>query len=193
MSQVKFLTKLTESFGAAGIPYVVVGSISSSIHGIPRFTRDIDVLIQVTGAQLSALLRILGEGCYASATAANEALRNHSMFNVVDYETGWKADLILLSPEPYEHEKFGRRTLMTYEGVEVYCLAPEDVILSKLRWSAITPSERQMRDACDVARVRWDVIDFDYLRRWAATLGLSEALETLLREAENLQPPETLP
>ncbi len=188
MTQAKFLKKLATLFEELAIPYVVVGSVSSSIHGEPRFTRDVDIVIKLTLAQLDRLIVDLATDCYISETAAREAWRNQTMFNVIDYETGWKADLIIFKPHPYETEEFNRRVVKTYEGVKIYCLAPEDVILSKLRWAEMASSERQMKDALDVARVCWQRLDFDYLKHWASELDVTVALETVIEEAKKMLP-----
>lgn len=40
----------------SNIPYMVTGSIASSVHGIPRATQDIDVVIDPTREQLLSLI-----------------------------------------------------------------------------------------------------------------------------------------
>jgi hypothetical protein len=193
MSQAVFLRKLTERLTRLGIDYMLVGSSSSSIHGEPRSTNDIDVVVKLSPAQLDRLVAEFSVDSYVSAAAAREALRNQTMFNVVDYETGWKADLIVLKRAPYDIEEFHRRISATYQGVEVYCATPEDVILSKLRWLGMTSSERQKKDALSVAQVCWNELDFSYLNRWAAELGIEALLAEVLQEAEKLKPPDDLP
>jgi hypothetical protein len=38
--------ELTDALTAAGIPYAVCGGVAVAIHGYPRFTRDIDLLVR---------------------------------------------------------------------------------------------------------------------------------------------------
>jgi hypothetical protein len=64
-----------------------------------------------------------------------------------------------------------------------------DIVLAKLEWDKITPSEKQQRDVLDVLKVRWHELDKTYLRKWAHELGVAEKLEDLLGEAERLQTP----
>ncbi len=42
---------LIEAFDAAGVPYAVCGGIAVAIHGFPRFTEDIDLLIHPSDEQ----------------------------------------------------------------------------------------------------------------------------------------------
>jgi hypothetical protein len=41
--QADFLARLTAKLSAAGIPFMLVGSVAASYHGHPRSTFDIDV------------------------------------------------------------------------------------------------------------------------------------------------------
>jgi hypothetical protein len=42
---------LIEAFDAASVPYAVCGGIAVAIHGYPRFTEDIDLLIHLSDEQ----------------------------------------------------------------------------------------------------------------------------------------------
>ena len=56
--------------------------------------------------------------------------------------------------------------------------------MTKLEWDKITPSERQVQDALNVAVVQWRTLDRVYLRRWAPLLGVADKLEEVLRKAD---------
>jgi hypothetical protein len=110
------------------------------------------------------------------------------MFNVIHLDSGWKADLIVRKDRPFSVEEFNRRQQVTLYGRTLPVTSAEDVILTKLEWDKITPSERQWRDALNVATVQWPTLDQAYLRRWAGVLGVSAKLEQLLRTADEQQP-----
>jgi hypothetical protein len=187
MTQEEFLIQIVGLLEQAGIPFMVAGSYSSSFHSQPRTTNDVDLVIDPTSEQLERFLALVGERFYTSAESAREALARRSMFNIVDFDEGWKADLIVRKDRPYSVEEFRRRQPHTLYGKPVPIAAPEDVILTKLEWNRITPSERQLRDALNVAAAQWPRLDQGYLRRWAVVLGVSDSLEQLLQEAEKLQ------
>jgi hypothetical protein len=65
-------------------------------------------------------------------------------------------------------------------GQSAYIARPEDVVLYKLRWYQITPSDRQLNDVVGILSVSSDAIDFDYLHRWAETISVSHILKPLL-------------
>jgi hypothetical protein len=189
MSQEAFLAAVARTLDAAGIPFMVVGSFGSSYHGRPRATHDLDVVIDPTPAQLDDFLKLLGDRYYLSAEAARDALQRRSMFNVIDFDEGWKADLIVRKDRPFSVEEFQRRQPGVLHGCSVPIASAEDVILTKLEWNKITPSERQLSDALSVAAAQGAGLDQAYLRKWAPALGVLETLEELLRQAEQLQPP----
>jgi hypothetical protein len=188
MTQAEVLLSIAAHLEAAGIPFMVVGSYSSSLHSQPRTTNDADVVIDPTPAQLDGFLSGLGADFYFSPEAAHEALARRDMFNVIELSGGWKVDLIVRKDRPFSAEEFARRQLRPLAGRTLPVASPEDVILSKLEWNRITPSERQLRDAVGVAVVQWATLDRAYLSRWAAVLGVGVTLAELLQAAEQQQP-----
>ena len=64
MSQKDFLARLVMKLENAGIPYMISGSFGSSLHGEPRATNDIDLIIAPTARQLNTFIQSLSEGYY---------------------------------------------------------------------------------------------------------------------------------
>jgi len=180
-----FLERLVGLLDAASTPYMVAGSFASTYHGVPRTTQDIDIVVEFTPTSLKRLLNLLPEDdYYVSDTAAADALRRRGQFNVIDLETGWKADLIVRKQRQFSIEEFARRQTAVLEGVSVFLASPEDTVLAKLEWAKNSGSERQLRDVAGVLHVMGSRLDSEYLARWAATLELEE----LLVRARGLDP-----
>jgi hypothetical protein len=188
MTQDEFLGAIADLLDAAGIPFMVAGSVGSSYHGHARTTADVDLVIDPTPEQLEHLLRLIGDRFYVSSEGAREALARRSLFHVIHFDEGWKADLIVRKERPFSAEEFARRKTVLLRGRAFPLASAEDVILTKLEWDRITPSERQVRDALEVAVVAWASLELAYLRRWAGPLGVAEKLEEVLRQAEAAQP-----
>jgi hypothetical protein len=187
MSQEAFLAEVADKLNAAGVPFMVTGSHGSGYHGQPRATNDLDLVIDPTAAQLDTFVASLGDDYYVSADAAREALSRRSMFNIINLKLGWKVDLIIRKNRPFSIEEFGRRQAGSIQGCQVPIVSPEDVILSKLEWDLITASDRQIRDALQVAMAKWTVLDQAYLHKWAPALGVLDKLNMLLQKAEQVQ------
>ncbi len=183
-SQENFLEKLIKKLNEQNIPYMLSGSVSSSLHGQPRATNDADIVIAPAEEQLIAFVKSLSDDYYVNPDAAREALKSNSMFNVVDIRNSWKADFIICKDRLFSREEFRRRRKADIMGLDVWVVSPEDVILSKLEWAKNSESGQQYRDALGVATVQYDCLDRDYLYKWAKELQLEGSLEQLLKQAK---------
>jgi hypothetical protein len=181
--QDEFLMKLVDLLEAARISYMLTGSVGSSFHGQPRATKDVDIIVAATKAQLERFLQSLGEGYYVSLNAAKDAFDRKSSFNVIDVESSWKADLIVCRERPFSKAEFRRRQNVNLMGTSLWVVSPEDVILSKLEWARNSLYEQQFRDALGVAIAQYDRLDKEYMRKWAKELHVESTVEQLLKEA----------
>jgi hypothetical protein len=155
---------------------MVVGSLASSVHGVPRTTHDADVVIAPSPDALAAFLDVMEQDFYVPRTAAAMALRERRTFNAVHLDTGFKLDFIVRKLRPYSDEEFRRRQEVPFEGGSCWFASPEDAILSKLEWARLTESDRHLRDADGIVRVQRDRLDWTYLRHWGRELGVLDLL-----------------
>jgi hypothetical protein len=181
---VTFATLLAEVIArldAAGVPYMVTGSLASSYHGEPRATLDVDVVIDPTPASLARLVDDLqGARFYVDRDAARRALDERSQFNVIG-PNALKVDFIIRKDRPFSVEEFGRRRPADLLGTRGFVVSAEDLVLAKLEWAAGSDSERQLRDAAAIVAVD-DALDEAYINRWADVLGVSAAWREIRRE-----------
>lgn len=169
---------------AARIPYMLTGSFASSYHGAPRATQDIDLVIAPTAEQLRALISGLPRTeYYVDEDAAFEAQRHEGQFNIVDFATGWKVDLIIQKRRPFSREEFARRELADFHGLQVAIATVEDVLLAKLEWANLGQSQRQLEDIATLLKVRSADLDRKYLAHWIGQLGLAAPWEAACRIA----------
>jgi len=160
---------------------MVSGGVATLAHGEPRFTADADIVIAPSREQLDRFVGLFrASEAYVSREAVSEALRERTVFNIIDSRSGWKADLVLLKGDPFSRTEFERRRPIETLGVRVIGVSPEDLVLSKLSWEKNSSSEKQLRDVAGILRIQRDVLDLEYLRRWAKELGVGETLEELL-------------
>jgi hypothetical protein len=152
---------------------MVTGSFASAYYGAPRSTQDIDIVIEADARQLRRLIDLLPPGeYYADIDAALAARTHESMFNVVDFSTGWKIDLIIRKSRQFSRVEFERRRKIILQDLELYAVSSEDLILSKLEWAKRSQSQRQITDAASLLRTRKDLLDRRYLEDWVKKLGL---------------------
>src|SRR5687768_17855964 len=92
----EFLRRVTAALDMNGVPYMLTGSLASSMYGIPRATNDIDIVIAPTREQLVSLVQLFQRvGLNVAPETALAAFRARSQFNVIDFPRGLKTDLIL--------------------------------------------------------------------------------------------------
>jgi len=173
MSASEVLRRISAALDRAGIAYMLTGSFASAHHGAPRSTLDIDVVIAANPEQLRTFVESLPSGeYYADLDAALEAHKRESLFNVIDLATGWKIDLIIRKSRAFSQAEFGRRQLVTLQGLPLFVASAEDVVIAKLEWSKLAQSQRQIEDVATIVRLRWESLDRPYLERWISDLNL---------------------
>jgi len=174
---------------ALGVPYVVGGSFASSLHGEPRSTNDVDVVVDLDLRTAPLFIKSLGEAFYADASAATEAVRAGASFNVIHIESAVKVDIFVAGADALDRERLRRRQRIVVNGVDnqatLYVDTAEDVVLRKLEWypRGGETSERQWRDVVAILRVQRR-LDDDYLRAWADRLGIADLLISALGQVE---------
>jgi hypothetical protein len=171
---------VTQALDAAGVPYVVVGSMAAARWGVARTTRDIDLVLVVDSELVDAVLTALDrEDIYVPRDAASAALAHGGSFNVLHAASGSKVDVFVVgADDEFERSRLDRRVRAEVVGVVSWVATAEDVILSKLRWRLDTRSEMQWRDCVEIAAV--NDLDREYLQRWAPQLGVVDDLANLL-------------
>src|SRR3954465_13756317 len=75
------------------IPYHVGGSFASSLHGVPRQTRDLDLVIDLPPARIPLFASRFQDEFYLDTEAISRAIQRHSHFNLIHLTTGFKIDL----------------------------------------------------------------------------------------------------
>ena len=84
MTFAELLAVVVERLDAAGIPYMVTGSLASSYYGEPRSTRDVDIVIDPDPAALDRLVADLASADFhVDLDAARAALASRSQFNAI--------------------------------------------------------------------------------------------------------------
>ncbi len=175
-------------FNSLDIPYLVGGSVASTLMGEPRATEDVDVVADLEIGKLIPLLQALQPRFYVSEDAVRDAIRFKRSFNLIDNDSLGKIDVFVLKDNAFPQIEFQRRRsqLVRQNPDQMLVLpTPEDIILQKLVWYRMTKNEsqRQWRDVLGVLKIQGDRLDFGYLQKWAGELSLSDLLETACTES----------
>lgn len=123
------LQDVFKSFQQHEVKYVVIGGIASILHGVPRATFDLDILIEATPENSKQLLNALLDAGLGTAglTSVEDVLANE----ITIFRDRVRVDVQTSTPgikfeEAWEHRKF-----VSYQGQDFFILSKEDLILSK--------------------------------------------------------------
>jgi hypothetical protein len=98
---------------------------------------------------------------------------------VISIAEAQKADMTIRRPDDWGESAFARQVCVRDPVLgPVWVSSPEDLIVAKLEFSGGGLSQRQMDDCRVVVRVRRD-LDWEYLERHAANLGLGDLREAI--------------
>lgn len=165
----------------AGVDFMAVGAIAAGAYGVPRSTRDVDLLLAVNV-----------EG---GVSAVIKALEPHVVFNpqVVFDTLTWgrrhvgqcrvgppfKVELFEVFEDPFVQSEFARRkqVFVPMLGRTTWLPTPEDVVVQKLRWGR----NKDLDDARDVLAVQGpETLDMAYVEKWCAEHGTTDRLRAAL-------------
>lgn len=187
MTQAELLRHLVESLEELGIDYMIVGSHASIYYGEPRFTQDVDVVVELTPSTLPGLLsRFPPTEFCVSEDAARDAVAQRGQFNLIHCASGVKIDVFIGKDTEYDRLRFTRRQrLPLFLGRDAYFARPEDVILYKLLYFREGGSERHLRDIAGMLAVSGPDIDARYVAEWARRLGVLDVWDATRRRVQD--------
>ncbi len=186
MQQIEFFTSVIRALNEIGVQYMLTGSVASNFYGQPRLTHDVDLAVVLTFGQIKVLAsKYPAPRYYLSEDAAAEAVKTRAMFNLIDSETGLKADFwIYDEDDALKRSAFLRRRQAVVLGQKTFIATPEDIILLKLDWHRQgVENTVQFKDALAVLEIQRKDLDMDYLRSMARSIGLTELLASLEAQA----------
>jgi hypothetical protein len=169
-----------------GVRFYIGGSVASSFHGAVRSTMDVDLVCELTEADVPSLLKQLGDDYYASEPAIRDAIRRKSCFNLIHLPTSFKVDAFVSRQRPFDLQTISRAltgTLGLDQTLAVPIATAEDVIIIKLEWYRLgnETSERQWDDVSRLMALMGDTADLAYLQQASESVGVEDLLQRLLR------------
>ena len=111
------------------VKYVVIGGMAAILHGVPRATFDVDILIETTPENASSLLAALKEAGFGTADLITaEELLAHE---ITIFKDRCRIDVQTRTPGIAFADAWERRVEMKVAGQPFWVASREDVIRSK--------------------------------------------------------------
>jgi hypothetical protein len=111
------------------VEYLVIGGIASILHGVPRATFDLDLLIRATPENAERLLAALLEAGLGTAALTNSSrvLSNE----ITIFNDRVRVDVQISTPGLSFEKGWRDRVSMEFEGQKFFVASKEDLISSK--------------------------------------------------------------
>lgn len=179
---------VTGIFERLGVPYLIGGSLASTLYGMVRTTQDSDIIAKMLPEHIHPFASALEADFFIDREMIAESIQHKSSFNIIHRETMFKVDVFIPRPRPFldsQLVRVRRQTFLLGTEVSANFASPEDTILSKLEWYRMggDVSDHQWRDIIGVLKTKADDIDFEYLRHWGGELKVGDLLESALSQA----------
>jgi hypothetical protein len=171
--EIEVLELVARRLDETGIAYMVTGSMAVAFYAIPRMTRDVDLVVELSAGEADRVSALLAASeFYVDPDAVRDAVARQATFNAIHQRMIVKVDFVVRKDTDYRRTEFARRRRLLLEGHPIFVVAPEDLIISKLDWARDSRSEVQLGDARDLLRAV-PGLDHAYLDEWIARLGLT--------------------
>jgi hypothetical protein len=186
VDQPELLRYTFEKLEGLGLIYFVVGSYASLLYGEPRFTQDIDIVVDLPAESIDAFCAAFpSPEFYLSADAVRDAVVRRFQFNVLHPASGNKIDFILARTDAWGRAQMSRRQrVRMLPDREGYAAKPEDVIIGKLLYYAEGGSEKHLRDIAGILGISGDAVDRSDVAEWAEQLGVGEVWRAVLAKVD---------
>src|SRR6516225_7271729 len=114
---------------AAGIEYMLTGSMAMNYYANPRTTRDIDLVVALRIDDTTRIIDLFGSDYYVSREAVESSIRDESLFNLIHNESVIKVDCIVRKQTAFRLNEFNRRQRIKIEDFETWIVSKEDLII----------------------------------------------------------------
>jgi hypothetical protein len=177
MEQVEVFTIFTERLEQAGINYMATGSVASMLYGIPRFTHDLDLVIDLRSNQIKNIedaFPLETFYCPPAEVLQIESRRpQRGHFNIIHHKTGFKADIYIHGVDELHAWGLSQKTRIELSETKgLWVAPPEYVILRKLEYYREGHSEKHLHDIGGMLEVSGEIIDKTLVEKWVQTLDL---------------------
>lgn len=163
-----------------GCEWFVAGSIAAMAYGEPRSTQNINIVVRRSDrvrTGLNALLGVSGAaaGDKSSAVESTEPACAEGHLCIEHVASGLWLALAWAGDAAFDRECFARaRRVEVGSDFTLPIASPEDVVLRKLAAFQRGEWSIHLRDIGAIMRVSGEMLDRDYLARWADELGVGD-------------------
>jgi hypothetical protein len=186
----EFVRVVVDILTTNDIEYAVGGSLAVWVWGEARLTQDVDIVVHLTDAQIEPLSRALMQQHMAVPPDIMHDLIHDPAgdlaINAIDGFSGFKAELFpVRDRDDFRPLALQRRKWADIrpDYGEMYVLSPEDLILYKVQYYAISRQTKHIRDIGSI--LDRTEIDLPYMMGWLTRWNLVREWQTIQSSHQN--------
>ena len=168
MAQSEIFEIFSEKLNKGKFPYFITGSIASIYYGLPRLTHDVDIVLNLSKNRINEFIQLFASKEFyippeeTIIAESNRTIRGH--FNLIHFETGFKADIYLIGDDELHIWALDQRKKVKINDRSFFVAPPEYVIIRKLEFYKEGRSGKHIEDIQNMIEISSDLIDFDFLK-----------------------------
>ncbi|MDQ6788169.1 MAG: hypothetical protein M3033_15295 [Acidobacteriota bacterium] len=167
----EILRDVVERLESGGIAYMLSGSMAMMYYAVPRYTADIDIVLELNKGKAAEIPALFEPDYYVPHRRIKDAILRQSMFNLIHHESSFKVDCIIKKNSVFQENAFINRERVNYFDFEVWIIGKEDLIISKLLWAKESRSDFQARDIVNLMKFGFEK---SYIEEWTKRLDVND-------------------
>lgn len=185
MAPSELLHRIVTSLERLGLRYFVTGSMATIFFGEPRFTNDIDIVVELPANRIAEFCAAFpAPEFYLSEETVHRAVSRRGQFNIIHPSSGLKVDVMVPAESSFNRSRFSRvKRIKPSPDFDAVFSSAEDVILKKMEAYREGGSEKHLRDIGGVLKTSGEHLDRGYITEWADRMGTLEIWEEVLRRS----------
>lgn len=181
MKLAELAVQVIEAAEAESVDFMTVGAIAAGTYGVPRSTRDVDILVsvQIPGNIERLMKRLSSIVTFDPQVNFDTLTWGARHVGVSSSSPPYKVELFETFDDPFVISEFDRRikVFVPVLDCQTWLPTPEDVIVQKLRWGR----HKDLDDARDVLAVQGpETLDMPYIKQWCSQHKTLERLQEAL-------------
>lgn len=179
MANVDLIDLFVQPLNEAGLPYMISGSLASMHYGEPRLTLDVDLVLHLEESDANRFLKLFSDDAFYKPPVEvllielRRPSRGH--FNLIHFESGFKADCYPSKNHPYWDWAWSNRRLSAVGEYQACFAPPEYVVLWKLDFYREGGGDKHLRDIRGILAISGADMDLNLLEEAVSKLGLTDA------------------
>lgn len=164
-----------------GVDHMVTGAFAYNYYGIPRSTKDFDIVVDVRGshAMTKIICQLEGVVEFGDQVQFDTLTWGRRHMGRAKQGPTFQVELFELFDDAFVTEQFRRRVQLRSAQLQYDTWLPtaEDMVVQKIRWGR----SKDLDDARDVLAVQDPAtLDMAYVRKWCDIHGTTPRLDDIL-------------